>query len=942
MPNIEDSPIGRVRPKTDSVGILVALLALPFLHFIPGTLSLQASAKWHMAWLLACSAVAGAACALSRIGDLGTPILAVGNGLRQGLRAGLRAALTAGALVTFGSTLSALGAANAAAEAQLKGEMRLTLFVSLAAILPGVLAGAIGGAWAAHAVRAKIPGTNRAEPKLLPWWQWVSLSLTAVSLLIFVSPAVFLVRSPKVDPPPPSPAAAPQSQPKPPFHYSPPEGIARASFGDFGVAFTKSIEGVEQGAAMSLSANGDRFAFCARTDGGNGVTVYDLDWLKPVASFALPSHPKNCLAWSPDEKRLACICEGPRRGITLFILDLATSAAIELPQPKGGNLPQGDLLWIAPDQLAFFPADEEALVLNLETLVLKALKDSTVFAKADQADRKRWLDGPRTSLPVSANWRFGTVSALRGLETPSRKEPAKDLQAYSQAYCAFRSPKLELHRPLPELPVSVGTKVFCSPDGSKIVRIADGQAQVSFMKLVQEEPRIVEIDMSLSRQDIEGEQAGAEIEAKRLCAIAFEPLTNPLNGKVVGPDYAKAVASLRLLSWNGTKASFVVLSSVSPITADSVIGALHLRGKGAARRWEHAGEVEWWARPAALQPLAPDAESSLARLEPIEEEDGLELEADGTAFIVAVAKRPAAPAPPAAVIPKPEAGESDVRAFLEKHHGKASRGDIDGMVSDYAETVNFLDKGLIPRSRIAEEELVHRQKWSSSEEVIEGSISVIREGRIWKASYLLSFRNANANAWQRGSVPLHVEVASTSAGFQIEGQKAGKADLQQGSTAPSPNVASQVPVKASPPPVKIRLQAPVWIGNTSIQALGSLVLSVHQAVHISNGRVKIHRTYRTLVGSSTPADIARQFPSGLVAMQTAEIEGTVENAESNSFDIYCGVQGWVQDADASVGEWNSMAASDAKKFVGTYIHCTQNGEDLLVNGVRLTPANKLR
>jgi hypothetical protein len=76
--------------------------------------------------------------------------------------------------------------------------------------------------------------------------------------------------------------------------------------------------------------------------------------------------------------------------------------------------------------------------------------------------------------------------------------------------------------------------------------------------------------------------------------------------------------------------------------------------------------------------------------------------------------------------PSPRAlSEEDGKIFLSEHHAKASRGDITGMMSDYDQRVDFLDKGFIPFTQIQAEEAEYRKKWRNGTDEVVGLISAI-------------------------------------------------------------------------------------------------------------------------------------------------------------------------------------------------------------------------
>jgi ketosteroid isomerase-like protein len=66
--------------------------------------------------------------------------------------------------------------------------------------------------------------------------------------------------------------------------------------------------------------------------------------------------------------------------------------------------------------------------------------------------------------------------------------------------------------------------------------------------------------------------------------------------------------------------------------------------------------------------------------------------------------------------------EAEVANFVFAHHRKASTGDVPGMVSDYAATVNFFGKPGTSREAIAKEETDYHRNLKTHSEVLESLV----------------------------------------------------------------------------------------------------------------------------------------------------------------------------------------------------------------------------
>ncbi len=907
------TPNSSAQWQSDACGVLCGALAAVLVHQL-GQRQLLGTPFLLIIILMTSSTVAGFSLPFFRPTLLEKPTKAIGNGCWFGWKAGWRTALIAGAILCVLATLNALAAPNSSAEVHLKAKMWSTCYVSLAALLPSVLCGFIGGAIGAWLARARIPSDiNPHPPSAASGYKWPFRFLSWLSFLLIASPLMFLGRDPKVDPPPvvvakplPTPASVP-----PPFRYEVSAELRESRFNQLQVGFVKTIGNVAENRAMSLSHDGRLFAYCSQGDGNSGIAAFDLHTFKVIANFIVSEDPADSLVWSPDMKRLACLCRGGSASSSLWILSLEDERAMELPRPPGTDVPLGEFFWWSAEELAFFPPDEAPLVFRLDTLAFAPLHESKFFADKSEQEKKRWTEGPRFEPPSSPQWRFGVAAGVQADRPPPRRNQDAAYQWKVKFFCSFADPQSPRHNLLTDLPVNEGMRVFCAPDGSKIIRAINGQAEVAYLKTSEPDTKSVEVDIPVPENAlIPG------VGDRQLCSFVYAPLTNPLNGQTIGPDHRRIKAFLRLVEWKAGKASFVVCHATETINATDVVATLHTWSEGLLVPWRHEQADGWWTTvgtPAKADALL----SSITSLEPVEFPQALALEPSGTSYLVVAAKTPFVKG----------ASDTKVRSFLMDHHSKASQGDLAGLLANYAETVDFLEKGQISRDRIGADESAHRERWPKGQEVVQGDIRLSREGSLWRASYTMMFRNENnAGGWQKGLADLTLDVSVSPNGMRIVGQKAVVRDVHEGGPALAASRAE--PARPSPPPVKVRLPSPVWTSSTT-GTLGTETLAVHDAVHFKNGRATLHRTYRILVSPKTPKSVASKFPNGLVCMMTAEMEGSLTQTGPQDVEMYCGVQGWLRTSDASAGEFNSVCGRDAERTVGTVLKFRFDGEDLI-------------
>jgi hypothetical protein len=841
--------------------------------------------------------------------------LTTGMGGRIGLRAGIRATITAGALLTLLATLDARAAPNSLTEHVLKTRMWLTLFVSLAALLPSVLCGFVGGLIGGGVMATKLPEQpTEYNAKGIPWLRLAMLGVMVVSLLGLLAPLSFMGRSPKVD----QLTFASRVGMPPPFHYEIPPNIKSSHIGQIQPDSTHVIEGVLTTGPVSLSADGRLFAFADATRGGAGVVIYDLHRLQKIASFQLPAPLDKPLAWSPDQKALACSVgrDGDQR---IWILKIDTSQAVELPRPPGRDTPRGEFFWWQEHELAFFPLDEPPLVFDLHKLTLSPLKESPFFTQLDK-DQQRKLDEPSTVLAPPLVWKPGIRTVIRSTNPPPRRSPDESWQLGVASVCALAHPELPLAFGFDTLPVTEGMQVVFAADGSKILRLANNLAEVTFMKVVQSPQVHFEVAMPVSVDAVQTTAWKDPIATGRLCVLLYAPLINPLTQKAVGPDYQQVRGLAQLVEWKGSTAVFVLQCCDRPLPMNSVASTLHVWNNARWEVWNDATVKDWWTGVKSVARELPD------KLDVLDTPELLSLADRKTVWSVVKASeeprhRPQSQPPPPATapilshIPTPspprpfQATEKDVMTFITEHHAKSSRGDINGMIADYDQNVDFLDKGRLTRSSIESEESLNHAKWPKCSERVEGAIRAMELGDHWSVFYTLNFRNENAKGdWIEGKADLEMKVRVEGERLMITSQKAKVHDLVSSKASGKTSAVSS----DQPSSDAVTVPKPCFVSVTRVKDAANLEFT--DEISFINS-ITWHRTYREFSPEGKVINICRAIYEG---------SGGV-SADRRSARIYVGSQGWSRNLGASaflrVCE-KSAAALVGKEFQFQF---TENG-----------------
>lgn len=864
-------------------GGCAGLSAALFGSVIESVPRLVAPAKLQLVLILTLSLVSGLVAVVIAKKQLTSHFHAPGEAGRLGIRAGIFCALWAGGVLTLLATLDAGGAESAAMDRALRGRMWMVLAVSLASLLPSVLSGFTGGLIGgriAAAIWRTSPPTR--EVNVIPWLHWAKVGIAGLAVLALASPFTFLGRALVIDPP--LVVVAPQIKPSlpspPPFRYEPPIGIKSAKMGEIQPDFTKVIPNVQSSCPVALSPDGSMIAFGDSAGAQPSVGIYDLHSFTKVASIAVRAFPHGHVAWSPDQKSLACTI-GDEQTRRVWILRIASGTAIELPRPPGRDVPGGDLFWWQNDELAFFPNDEAPLAFDLQKLLLVPLDESPSFKKLDDTSRRLWIEGPRTGWPEQTGWKLGVRTLIKSAVSPARREPDGPWEFSGQSLCAYTHPKLPLAFGFRSLGVDEGDKIICSPDGSKLMRLLNGKIEVTFMKKAACPEYVFESEMPMTVYDVAGTQWSHYVKEKLLCLIIYAPLKNPLNDVVVGPDYTQVRALARLLEWKERRGVFIVQTHDGSIQPGDVASTLHYWEPGKMSEWKPESTRKWWA---AIKPTNSTLPEELLELDTPQL---LDLRQETSMMVVTKAiqkpstpvaeKVPAPAAPSPATPPPPAITEQDVKSFVTAHHAKAANGDLEGMIADYESVVDFLDKGFLTRDAIGADERAHRAKWPVGKEKIVGEIRATQESGLWKAEYTIDFYNENESGeWHRGRADLTLQLKEEGKTLSIMLQRAKVYDVTNNK---QPQKAQASGTAQQPRGVSISVPKPCFVAVSRAKDLGQIEFT--DQISFSGG-ISWHRTYREISPEGKVKNICRA---------TYEGSGGV-HPNRQTARIYVGVQGW--------------------------------------------------
>jgi hypothetical protein len=676
------------------------------------------------------------------------------SSIRWGGRTGLVVFLAGSGFMAIGLQASYLvGRAEAHAPYRTISASGLCLGCLLV-LLPTVVSGAVG----------TYLGLARTRPAVIPPLAPASLPLSAArpragmiaASCVFVLGCLLSGRTaPSLRPSPDSAEAGgdppPAPKPIPEFSYKPPVALATAPAGRWRVVASRSIPGLSLRSPVAPSTDGRFLAYAGEE--GSGITVFDFRKGTVVQRFAT-QQPAG-LAWSPGGDRLFYI---GARDSSCWVLNRSAGSATLLP--VRGLLPFGSPQWKSENEVFFGKGAVNFGRLDLDTLTTRA---SRLAGDQEPAPTTR----PVTSIVETEKCRVTVRPMVRSFAGPL--EAGTNHWEFDTSAVVFVEDKDRGHAfPLLDAGIHEGATFIASPDASTITVLTESSAVVLYMG-IDDEQRLPILDVALPKlPDLaEDSPLASMTKSGRVYAFVCAPLVNPLNRKVIGPDPRHVKALGFLSGWPSDRGSMTITESYSPISNSDVAGYIHHWDNGQAcpllgSDWEH-----WWS-PTVASSRAERAEAPYAK-SPWREAvllatqggivfDGFRPPADGDTrpTVTDLAALTPAPKKPRADIPsKPRAEAADetrvvkedrteqndphaaIRAFVTRHHAKVRALDLEGFVADYAETVDFNDKGLVTADFIRKDQAAYMPRYDKLSETLLGGITVTPTGSGWQASYTI-------------------------------------------------------------------------------------------------------------------------------------------------------------------------------------------------------------
>jgi hypothetical protein len=654
-------------------------------------------------------------------------------------------------------------------------------------ILPGALAGMAG---ASLAVRfAPLPvETNQNAPSGVAsdGISWLALPIWILALFGLTSP-LYLRSWKSYFPPPiasnpiaPQPAPAPKpanipEQPPlpPPFRFAPSHELGTTKPLQWEIAAYKVLPELSGDGPLAFTGDGRWIAGLR----GSDVTIYDLHSLEPECTWK-PGIKVRSLAFSPDGRQLFLVSgESPPR---FGVLRRDGTRVIMLPQPRNRLVPDDPPVWLGMNEVIFLSSGAVPARLDLGTLEIGPITTAESWQGRTNTQLEKWTVQGQPTWPERSAWQLAAVRFTTATELPE-VEGARSGWPMQQGFAlAIIDQSRAPSRVFPSVDLATGDRFFASSDGSKFVRCRRSDVEVFYFHPSSNVWQSAwSVTMPGDPKDLEEPALKHAAEEKALCAFAYRALVNPLNNEVIGPDRSRVLASVRIAKWEGSQA--ICVSDLQPEDpAGSLVIADPHRWNGSLPELLRLPVPHrWWsiAKPAEFSPRSTP-------LPKLDNQPRVETRfEDGAIRIVDIRETEPPPPPPLpepplpALVPQepvpasPSEKEGEpVYKFVLEHHRKTSAGDFAGIAADYADRVEYLNKGTVSRAFIEQDARKYHQEHSHVREWSPEHMTITRKNPDrYEVQYVLHSETTlvKDGTTSKVTIPLRLVIVRQNGEFKI-------------------------------------------------------------------------------------------------------------------------------------------------------------------------------
>lgn len=424
---------------------------------------------------------------------------------------------------------------------------------------------------------------------------------------------------------------------------------------------------------------------------------------------------------------------------------------------------EGQILWWKTNLVVVYPEGQSPLIWNLDILETFQASEVPEWTKQSGAELAK-LQAPETLFSESSRWALEKVDVVAGVT----KNEEANIWLPSQKNSYSLTDKLIPYARDMTSSLGVNPKdwIIMLPSGDRAQWLHDNELRLIYFGPKTASRKTYSLNMPCIPEDISPNATlRYAIKTKALFAMVYAPVTNPLNGLIVGPDRNEIRGMIRFHDWAGKNAQFWEAEMQSAIQLKDVVCDFY-----------HIDEND------NATPIRMNSSSKFIVIKEFSQSQDIPLPTRKELASL-VASSPGAmntttTVPTALPNASTEANasapslEADLRKFILKHHQKATEGDVHGMVADYADEIDFLDKGRVLPEFILEEERIYRGSLIEGRENVEGAIQITRDDNQYQVKYILVL-NWHGKSGKQGvtKVEMDLTVIESEGLFYITRQK---------------------------------------------------------------------------------------------------------------------------------------------------------------------------
>ena len=144
---------------------------------------------------------------------------------------------------------------------------------------------------------------------------------------------------------------------------------------------------------------------------------------------------------------------------------------------------------------------------------------------------------------------------------------------------------------------------------------------------------------------------------------------------------------------------------------------------------------------------------------------------------------PSRPAPPTnSASTNTDDIERVLGVFIQQHHLKSSRSDVDCLVADYGDRVDHFQNGIVDRNFIRKDELeYHSPGTRITENLLTRVTARELEHNLYSATYTIGYHRIRPDGrWTKGVSDIELQIEMTANGPRIVRQRSQNRDQQKG------------------------------------------------------------------------------------------------------------------------------------------------------------------